>query len=630
MTKIRIRSPLVVFIHDLIMVGLAWFGAYWLRFNLESIPPEHIGPAQTWFPLVLVCQGVSLYYSGLYRGHWRFASMPDFIRIIKAVIFGTLSAMVLMFLATRLVGVPRSVFPLYSVLLVGFLGLPRLLYRWHKDRRLYLSEGKRVLIVGSGHAGDMLARDLLRDPSRALLPVAFVDDKRHRRGMEIQGIRVLGDCEQIPHLVKEHDIALILIAIPSANSKQMQRIVGYCEQAAVPFRTLPRFQDLVAGRVSVDALRDVAIDDLLGREPIKLDESSLRHGCSGKKVLVTGGGGSIGSELCRQVLRFGACELIVFEQSEYNLYSIEQELRQEFRDVKLHALLGDVSDSRSVNNVFQRYRPQLVLHAAAYKHVPLLQYQAREAAENNIIGTMTVARAALKYAAETFVLVSTDKAVNPANIMGATKRVAEIFCQNLVTHDQHANTATKFITVRFGNVLGSAGSVVPLFKKQIEAGGPVTVTHPKMIRYFMTIPEACQLILQAGVLGAGGEIFVLDMGEPVNITYLAEQMIRLSGRKPGQDIEIIYTGLRPGEKLFEELFHEKELSTTAHAKILLAASRPMDKTHLKQIYRALEEACNAHDEPAIIKLIQELVPEMQTAAANLQSANIIPFGSKVS
>jgi FlaA1/EpsC-like NDP-sugar epimerase len=478
------------------------------------------------------------------------------------------------------------------------------------------------LIVGAGRAGDMLVRDMFRDSARTLIPVGFVDDKARKVGMDIQGVRVLGQSEQIPQLVEQYDIDLIILAIPSAQSKEMQRIVGICERAGVPFRTLPRFQDLVAGRVAVDSLREVGIDDLLGREPVLLDWKSIRNELHGKRVLVTGGGGSIGSELCRQVANIGPASLVVFEQSEFNLFEIERELRRDNPKLELQVCLGDVTDVTLVDKVLEQHQPQVIFHAAAYKHVPMLEHQVRQAGRNNILGTRTIALAADRHGVDAFVMISTDKAVNPANVMGASKRVAEIFCQNM-----DRRSATRFITVRFGNVLGSAGSVVPLFREQIRAGGPLTVTHPEMIRFFMTIPEACQLILQAGAMGKGGEIFVLDMGEPVKITYLAEQMIRLSGREPGKDIEIKFTGLRPGEKLFEELFHEKELSGTSHEKILLAQARPVDGEYLDQRMHRLEEACQHYDEPAIMKVIRELVPEMQ-APAQAQGNNIIQFEVK--
>jgi FlaA1/EpsC-like NDP-sugar epimerase len=372
----------------------------------------------------------------------------------------------------------------------------------------------------------------------------------------------------------------------------------------------------------VNALRDVGIDDLLGRESVTLDWESIRRELCGKRVLVTGAGGSIGSELCRQIAKIGPEALVLLEQSEFNLFEIERELRKDHSRLGLHVCLGDVTDVVLVDQLFAQYRPQVIFHAAAYKHVPMLEYQVRQAARNNVLGTRAVALAADRHGVEAFVMISTDKAVNPANVMGASKRVAEILCQSLDRVSE-----TRFITVRFGNVLDSAGSVVPLFREQIRAGGPVTVTHPEMIRYFMTIPEACQLILQAGAMGQGGEIYVLEMGEPIKITYLAEQMIRLSGCEPGKDIDIVYTGLRPGEKLFEELFHEKELSGTAHQKILLAQGRPVDWDQLKQRMQRLEEACQAYDEAAIMALVRELVPEMQ-APLEAPADNVIPFEVK--
>ncbi len=617
-----LRNPSVAFLHDLLMIPLAWFGAYWLRFNLGTIPPEFMRPALTWLPLVMVAQAGAFIYFQLYRGHWRFASLPDLIRIIKAVIVGAIIVVAAIFVTTRLQLIPRSVFPLYCVLLVGLLGFPRMVYRWIKDRRLYIGEGKRVLIVGAGRAGDMLVRDMFRDAGRTLVPVGFADDKVGKVGMDIQGIRVLGQTEQIPDLIEQYDIELIILAVPSAHNKEMQRIVALCEESGVPFRTLPRFQDLVAGRVAVNTLRDVGIDDLLGREPVTLDWDNIRRELAGKRVLITGGGGSIGSELSRQVAKLGPDALVLFEQSEFNLFEIERELRRDFPKLALHVCLGDITDSVVVERLMARHKPQVIFHAAAYKHVPMLEHQIRQAVRNNVLGTRTVALAADRHSVETFVMISTDKAVNPANVMGASKRVAEIFCQNL---DRHSNT--RYITVRFGNVLDSAGSVVPLFREQIRAGGPVTVTHPEMIRYFMTIPEASQLILQAGAMGKGGEIFVLDMGEPVKITYLAEQMIRLSGREPGKDIEIAYTGLRPGEKLFEELFHEHELSGTTHEKILLAQGRPVDWEFLEQRMRRFEETCQTYDDAAIMALIRELVPEMHAKAVVL-TGNVIPFEAK--
>ena len=568
----RLRSPLVAFIHDLFMVPTAWFAAYWLRFNFSVIPAEYLTQAWLWLPLLVMTQAGTFVYFGLYRGDWRFASMPDLLRIIKAASVGTLICLAIIVLTTRLNAIPRAVFPAYWLLLTVALGTPRFFYRWLKDRKFYLGSGQRVLIAGAGRAGEMLARDLLRDPDRSLEPVGFVDDKRRMRGAEIHGIRVLGNSEQIPDLVAKLEIDLILIAIPSARSRQLRRIVEYCEVANTPFRAIPCMQDLVAGRVSIDTLRELSIEDLLGRDPVTLDRSAISAELSGRCVLISGAGGSIGTELCRQVARLTPAKLVLLENCEFNLFGIENELRQSFPGLDIQAMLCDVTDTVAVEQLFQRYHPDIVYHAAAYKHVPMLESQVREAIQNNVCGTRVMALAADRNGCDAFVLISTDKAVNPANIMGASKRIAEIFCQNF-----NQQSSTRFITVRFGNVLGSSGSVVPLFKAQIEAGGPVTVTHPEMTRYFMTIPEACQLILQAESMGSGGEIYVLDMGEPVSITYLAEQMIRLSGNEPGKDIEIVYTGLRPGEKLFEELFHEKErLVGTQHEKIFLAKHRKID------------------------------------------------------
>ena len=606
-----LRTRATIFAHDLAMIPLAWFGGYWLRFNFDRIPPEFWRQAVLMLPVLLIAQGGMFWYFGLYRGLWRFASIPDLVRIIKAAISGIAIAAVLIFLLTRLQDVPRSIFVLDVVLLIFLLGGPRFIYRLLKDRHLYNQSGKKVLIVGAGQAGEMLVRDLLRDHACAYLPVAFVDDDLAKLSKEIHGIPVRGDSGAIPEIARNYDVETILIALPSATSKQIRRVVSICESTGLTFRILPRMQDLVTGHVGLRELREVKIDDLLGRETVSLDWRAITGGICGKNILVSGGGGSIGSELCRQIARLKPDRLIILEQGEFHLYAIEMELRREFPTLELVAILGSVADTVTVENVLDNYRPEIIFHAAAYKHVPMLEYQARAAALNNVIGTRILASMAHKYRCKSFVLISTDKAVNPGNIMGTTKRVAEIFCQNL-----NARSETCFITVRFGNVLGSAGSVIPLFQKQIAAGGPVTVTHPDITRYFMTIPEATQLILQASVLGTGGEIFVLDMGEPVKITYLAEQLILLSGKKPGDDIEIVYTGLRPGEKLYEELFHAAEkLAETRHPKILLAQSRQVDLDDLHTALDQLETACRENDDLMIRRLLHRLVPEHATQLA---------------
>ncbi len=618
----KIHPRLAVVAHDLTMVWLAWTAVGSLRWSFEAARPD---PA--WFgpevALVLAAQGLVFWITGLYKGLWRFASLPDLWNILRAAVLGALAITVTLFLYNRLATVPRTVLLVYPFVLAVLLGVPRLAWRYWKDSRLdFLSRSPalRVLVLGAGRAGDALVRDLVRE--NRYRPVGILDDNAQIRGARIHGVPVLGTLEQLPELARETAAQMLLIAMPSATSAQMQRVVGFCEATGLPFRTMPRLADVVAGRSLFGELKEVAIEDLLGREPVQLDWTAIRTGLAGKRVLVTGGGGSIGSELCRQVARLGAASLTILEVSEYNLYRIEQELRGEFPDLLLAPRLGDCGDGPGCEHVFAEARPQIVFHAAAYKHVPLLQEQLREAFRNNVLGTRVVAEAADRHGVECFVLISTDKAVNPSSIMGACKRAAEIYCQNLA-----AQSHTRFITVRFGNVLDSAGSVVPLFREQIRKGGPVTVTHPEITRWFMTIPEACQLILQAAVLGRGGEIFALDMGEPVRIAYLAEQMIRLAGKQPGRDIEIAYTGLRAGEKLFEELFHPLEnYQSTAHAKIFLAQPRSMAWALLVTLMRQGELAVRDYDEDMLRRVLDQLLPEFD--ARNEGPATVLPFAAR--
>ncbi|MDX1489200.1 MAG: nucleoside-diphosphate sugar epimerase/dehydratase, partial [Acidiferrobacterales bacterium] len=470
--------------------------------------------------------------------------------------------------------------------------------------------GKKALIVGAGGAGEMLVRDMLRDPHGEFQPVAFVDDDVGKRGREIHGIRVAGNVERIPKLVSRFDANVVLIAAPSATSKQMRRIVDVCETCEIPVRTLPRISDLVGGQVSVKEMRDVRIEDLLGREAVKLDWPAITRGLGNKTILITGGGGSIGSELCRQVASVDPKKLVVMDQSELNLFTIDLELARTFPRLNRTMVLGDVCDTAGVASVLQTHAPDVIFHAAAYKHVPMLENQVRAAVWNNVIGTWTVAALAGRYNCGTFVLISSDKAVNPTNIMGASKRAAEICCRYFDGQSQ-----TRYLTVRFGNVLGSTGSVIPLFREQIARGGPVTVTDPQITRYFMTTSEAAQLILQASVIGQGGEIFVLDMGEPIKIAYLARQLILLSGRKPDEDIEVVFTGLRPGEKLYEELFHEDETRVdTEHPKILLARSRTVTKPAVETAISELRTASMNADEAKVKEILRTLVPEHATSS----------------
>ncbi len=617
---IALRSRSVAFAHDLLVIPIAWLAAYWLRFNLETIPPLFLDTALKMLPLIMVIQGGIFLLFGLYRGVWRFASIPDFIRIARAVFVGVISSLAIIFLLTRMQYVPRSVIPLYSLLLFFVLAGNRLVYRWLKDYRINKYTGKRVLIVGAGEAAELLIRDMLRQRYRQFLPIAIVDDSQSKIGRELHGIRVHGDTSQIPALVSRLNVDLILIAIPSLNSEKMRRLVECCERTSVPFRTLPRFEDLVSGQVTTTALREVSIEDLLGREKVELDWSLINVGLSGKKIMVSGAGGSIGSELCRQIASLAPASLIIFERSEFNLYRIANDLEKNYPQVRVISVLGDVCDEQSVNKSFEKHEPDIIFHAAAYKQVPLLEAHPREAAQNNVIGTITIAEAAKRIKAEKFVFISTDKAVNPANVLGQSKRLAELYCQGM---DQ--SSETRFITVRFGNVLGSDGSVVQLFRKQIAQGGPVTVTHPEIVRYFMTIREACQLILQAAAIKDRGDVFVLDMGEPVKIAYLAEQMVRLSDMEPGKDIEIQYVGLRAGEKLYEELFYSYESNEkTSNAKILRARHGRVDAGKLNEVIKELRLNIDKVDIQGIERTLKQSIASLADDSSGKDNVISLP------
>lgn len=598
-----------VIVHDLSMVGISWLAAGWIVTQSGWLGIIDSVPVVAELFLVLAVQGLVLWVTGLYKGLWRFASFPDLWNIVRAATFGTLLIGMLLTVFYGLqIRVTLGPILLYPVLLFLSLGLPRMVYRFWKDTHSsskFGSEGaKRALVLGAGRSGAMLERELRH--RGAFDVVGFLDDDNRLRGSQVHGVAVLGTIDQLPRVCIEVGADIVVIAIPSATNLQMRRIVELCEQCDVEFRTLPTLNDLGNKATRIDDMKRVVIDDLLGREPVSLVWDAIRVGLAGKRVMITGGGGSIGSELCRQIARLNPVELIVVDNSEFALYRIDHELRSEFQDLIFHSILGDICDSATVEKVVGEFKPDMLFHAAAYKHLPILQTQVREAFRNNIIGTMRLADAAERHGVGTFVLISTDKAVNPANVMGATKRVAEMFCQN-----RNSKSRTRYITVRFGNVLNSNGSVVPLFKEQIAKGGPVTVTHPEISRYFMTISEASQLIMQAAVLGGGGEIYVLDMGQPVKITYLAEQLIRLSGKVPGKDIQIVYTGLRPGEKLFEELFHEHEpYEQTQHEKIFLAHPMQADWESLEPVLREGEIAVKRYDTERLKSLLLQLVPEM--------------------
>ncbi len=595
--------------HDLGMVWVCWVGLTALRY---SFVPGHVAVMlfSSTVAVVLVAQGMIFWWAGLYRGLWRFASLPDLINIAKASVLGLLAIALGLFLINRLDMVPRSTLVLYPIVLIVLLGGPRLLYRAWKDGRDALDTqhaATRVLILGAGRAGDALVRDLIRDGR--YLAVGFLDDDQRLRGAKVHGVPVLGTFDELVDLSRETDARLIVIAIPSSDSAQMQRAVALCDDTGLPFRTVPRLHDVLQGLAAPGELKEVAIEDLLGREPVAPDWDAMRAWLGGRSVLVTGAGGSIGAELCRQVAALGAGSLTLVEHTELALVTIHEEIRRRAPFLQVHCVLGDCGDRAVIQHALQLGKVQAVLHAAAYKQVPVLEGQIREAVRNNVLATQTVAEASVAAGVHTFLLISTDKAVDPANVLGASKRLAEMACHAIGAHGQ-----TRIVVVRFGNVLDSAGSVVPAFREQIRRGGPVTVTHPEVSRYFMTIPEACQLILQAVAIGSDQAIFTLDMGEPVPIRVLAEQMIRLAGKVPGRDMQIVYTGLRPGEKIHESLYHPDERNRrTTHPKILQSESRSVDVPSCQRMLAALRIAVADYDEPRLHRQLREAVPEYKAA-----------------
>lgn len=609
--------------YDLSSIFLSWFTTCWLLLSLIS----HIGvidvilyrPFLLTLLWIMPLQFLVFKKINLYRGFWRFSSIHDLNKIlISSLVGGLLVGLILngnqtgtidkSNIAPTIIIFSRYISScLYVIFLVLFLSFGRFIVRLLRDYKQSYGEHERVIIVGAGNAGEGLVRDLLRNYNHRFKPIAFVDDDVKKIGRQIHNIRVMGNVFDLPQLIRKHRVDLVIIAIPSAVSANIRAIMSLVEQTNVRCYTLPTIRDLANGLININTIRSISLEDLLGRYPVRCSMDNVNRDLSGKTILVTGGGGSIGSELCRQILMLeNIKKLIILDNNEYNLYSIEMELKKANQSCVFYPILTNVTDKIGLELIFNEFKPDIVFHAAAYKHVPLLEYQPRSAIYNNLIGTCMLAEVSIRANVGKFVLISSDKAVNPTNVMGATKRGAEYFCQNINTEN------TKFITVRFGNVLDSAGSVIPLFRNQIEMGGPLTVTHPEITRYFMTIPEASQLILQATSLGMGGEIFVLDMGEPIKIRYLAEQMIRLAGKVIDQDIKIVYTGLRPGEKLFEEYFYSSEkLESTINNKILIAQSQYRDFSEIKSIFLKIKMLCESIDIDIknLIHLLKKLVPE---------------------
>lgn len=563
----------LVFLSDLVGVGLAWWLAYLVRFNFD-VQAEFMPACLVGLVVAVIVQGGILRAFGLYRGVWVFASLPDLLRITRAVAVAAVVTPLVVVVAVRYnPGVPRLVLLLQPLLLAIYAGGTRALYRTWKEFHLYgalRALGQPVIVLGGGEAAVSLVRELSRSAEWRV--VGLLDDSSARQGREVYGCKVIGRIADLERLAQELKVRHAIIAMPGERHQVRRSVASACVRAGVKAMIVPALDDVMTGRVKFSEVRRVDVEDLLGRDPVRIDDVEVREYLRGKAVMVTGAGGSIGSELCRQIARFEPSVLVCFDVSEFGLYRLTEEFALHFQNVQLVALAGDVKDAIRVDEVIARYRPHVIFHAAAYKHVPLMEDDnAWQAVRNNVLGTWQVARSAVACEVSRFVLVSTDKAVNPTNVMGATKRLAERVCQALASRGK-----TQFEIVRFGNVLGSAGSVIPKFQEQIAVGGPVTVTHPEITRFFMSIPEAAQLVLQAGSMGQGGEIFVMDMGEPVRIAELARDMIRLSGRSE-DDVRVVFTGLRPGEKLYEEVLADSEHTrATHHPKLRIARAQPVE------------------------------------------------------
>jgi FlaA1/EpsC-like NDP-sugar epimerase len=625
---LRHRLSVNLVAHAILFV-LALLLAYLVRFDAGSLDS---GPANPWFygsflpwlPYFVILKLLIFGKMKLLRGGWQYVSIRDVFNILLAAWWFAFITAALFALFVWLPGRAGREVPYLGryfgnwskgVLVLDFLATVFLVCTARLGFRIYREELRpvsvegvvRVLIVGAGNAAEAILREINRMGVERYRVIGLADDDPAKKGLMIHGVPVLGLTSDLRTICEDHEIEEIIIAIPSATQKQLRRVIEMCSGTKLKFRSLPGVSDLLDGRVTVSQIRPVDINDLLGREAVELDCRAIARFLQGRRVLVTGAGGSIGSEMCRQIVSFTPAQLILVEQAENPLFDIENELLKSHPAIPLAACVCDIYDRTRVMNLWEQYRPEVVIHAAAHKHVPLMERNPSEAVKNNILGTRNVADASCKYGVAEFVTISTDKAVNPSSVMGASKRVAEIYTQGL---NGRADCTTQFKAVRFGNVLGSSGSVIPTFRKQIAQGGPVTVTHPEMTRYFMTIPEAAQLVLQAAATGSGGQIFLLDMGEPVKIVDLARQMITLSGFRPGDDIDIAFTGVRPGEKLFEELRTEGEdIEPTVHPKIRVWKSRPADWDTVLQSMEELESLYNCTSRERIIEAIRRLVPE---------------------
>jgi len=603
---------------DGLLLAVAHLSAYLIRFE-GGIPPDHVGNFLTVLPVLIPAKLIVFHFFKLYRGIWRFTGLVDLLNIIKANLVSSASLVAAIFMINRFHGYSRSVFILDCLLAIALIGALRLAARYYfsTSRGLPLLQRangariKNLLIVGAGAAGEQVLREIRQNSRGEFQLVGFVDDDRHKRRRMIHGVPVVGQVDQIPEIVEDHDVHEILIAVPSASGAQMRRIFQICRSAKRPFKTLPGLRQIIDGRVSLKTVRDVAYEDLLRRPEVHLETKSIAEFLRGKRVLVTGAGGSIGSELARQIGRFQPGRLILVDIGEKNLFDLDNDLKREFTRLNFQPVLGNILDRTLLRKLFEEHRPELVFHAAAFKHVPIVELNPWEGIENNVIGTRNVLDLSVESGAEYLILVSSDKAVRPVNVMGATKRIGEM----LVQAQDHGST--RCLAVRFGNVVGSSGSVIPFFQKQIARGGPVTVTDPEVRRYFMTVAEAAQLILQAASMGRGGEIFILEMGQPIKIVDLVRDLIGLSGLDPDRDIEIQYIGLRPGEKLYEELITEGEgIVPTDHDRIMVLKGSGFSRALLDRQIDQLISAARTFDPARIKAVLKTMVPEYSPKTAD--------------
>lgn len=609
---------------DAMLLAGSFYLAHFVRFDFNIPDDFWLTLHKAIGPLILT-KIVCFYMFDLYRGMWRYTSINDMFNVIKAAAISSMLIVSFLLFTNRFKGFSRSIFLMDWCFTMLFIGGFRMGVRfvfehsvegnpWKNSIKSILgvlsrkrSNSKNLIIIGAGDCGEKIYREIRDNAKIPYHVVGYVDDNPDKIGMKIHGIPVLSNLKGLNFAIKSVSAEEILIAVPSAASAEMRQIVESCKESRIPFKTIPGYGELLNGRVSINSIREVAYRDLLGREAIKLDEKKIGAYLKGRTILVTGAGGSIGSELCRQICRFQPGQLVLYERGESALYDLSIDLRKNFPDLDVVTLLADIRDMNQLEKAFERFQPQVVFHAAAYKHVPMLEIQPWKAVKNNILGTRNLIEISNRYKVKRFVLVSTDKAVRPTNVMGASKRVAEILSQG---QNGLKESDTRFMIVRFGNVVGSIGSVVPLFKKQIAQGGPVTVTHPDITRYFMMIPEACQLILQAGSMGKGGEIFILEMGTSIKIDDMARDLIRLSGFEPDVDIKIEYTGLRPGEKLYEELIIEGEnIVPTSHEKIMVLKGEEQNLRVMNGKIDRLDELAVNQESDGIKTLLKEIVPE---------------------